>query len=41
MAEVESALHRGRDIAGPGAILVVTGSIYLVGEAMGILGVSI
>jgi dihydrofolate synthase / folylpolyglutamate synthase len=41
VAEVESALHRGRDIAGPGAILVVTGSIYLVGEAMGILGVSI
>jgi dihydrofolate synthase / folylpolyglutamate synthase len=41
VAEVESALQRGRDLAGPSAVLVVTGSIYLVGEAMGILGVSI
>ncbi len=41
VAEVESALKRGRDSAGPSAVLVVTGSIYLVGEAMRVLGVAI
>jgi dihydrofolate synthase / folylpolyglutamate synthase len=41
VVEVESALKRGRDSAGPGAVLVVTGSIYLVGEAMRVLGVAI
>ena len=41
VAEVETALKRGRDTAGHGAVLVVTGSIYLVGEAMRVLGVAI
>ncbi len=41
VAEVESALKRGRDSAGSDAVLVVTGSIYLVGEAMRVLGVRI
>jgi dihydrofolate synthase / folylpolyglutamate synthase len=41
IAEVELALRRGRDSAGPSAVLVVTGSIYLVGEAMRVLGVAI
>jgi dihydrofolate synthase / folylpolyglutamate synthase len=39
VAEVGSALWRAREAAGPKGILVVTGSIYLVGEAMTILGV--
>ncbi len=39
VAEVGSALRRAREAAGPKGILVVTGSIYLVGEAMTILGV--
>jgi dihydrofolate synthase/folylpolyglutamate synthase len=32
--DAESALNRARAIAPPGAIVVITGSIYLVGEAM-------
>ena len=39
VAKVEAALERGRAGAGPEAVLVVTGSIYLVGEAMRHLGV--
>jgi dihydrofolate synthase / folylpolyglutamate synthase len=37
---VGAALTRAREIAGPRAVLVITGSIYLVGEAMRVLGVS-
>jgi len=39
IAEVGSALNRARDAAGKRAVLVVTGSIYLVGEAMRLLGI--
>jgi len=39
VAEVESALERARGNAGPQTVIVVTGSIYLVGEAMRVLGV--
>jgi dihydrofolate synthase/folylpolyglutamate synthase len=38
-AEVEVALERARDRAGPETVLVVTGSIYLVGEVMRLFGV--
>jgi dihydrofolate synthase / folylpolyglutamate synthase len=38
IAEVSSAFHRARGVAGPKAVIVVTGSIYLVGEVMQILG---
>jgi len=38
VAEVGPALERGRAGAGPEAVLVVTGSIYLVGEVMQHLG---
>src|SRR5271168_4503188 len=41
VAEVESALERARGNAGPQTVIVVTGSIYLVGEAMRLLGVEI
>ena len=37
---VSAALQRAREAAGPKSLIVVTGSIYLVGEAMRILGVS-
>ena len=39
VAEVRLALERARDGAGAQAVIVVTGSIYLVGEAMQLLGV--
>jgi dihydrofolate synthase/folylpolyglutamate synthase len=39
-ADVGSALERARRWAGTDGVVVVTGSIYVVGEAMGILGVS-
>lgn len=39
IAEIGTALNRGRVTAGPDAVMVVTGSIYLVGEAMRLLGV--
>jgi dihydrofolate synthase/folylpolyglutamate synthase len=39
VAEVGTALERARDSARPETVIVATGSIYLVGEAMGILGV--
>jgi len=38
VAEVAPALERARDLAGKESIIVVTGSIYLVGEAMRVLG---
>ena len=41
VAEVGAALERARAVAGPKAVMVVTGSIYLVGEAMRLLGVRI
>jgi dihydrofolate synthase/folylpolyglutamate synthase len=37
--EVNLALQRARDAAGPNSVVVITGSIYLVGEAMQFLGV--
>jgi dihydrofolate synthase / folylpolyglutamate synthase len=40
-ADVESALKRARDLAGPSGVIVITGSIYLVGEAMRRLGARI
>ena len=40
VAEAEIALERARGYTGPHAVLVVTGSIYLVGEAMRLLGVT-
>ncbi len=39
VAEVAAALERARESAGPDTVVVVTGSIYLVGEAMSLLGV--
>jgi dihydrofolate synthase / folylpolyglutamate synthase len=39
--EVELALERARVSAEPGAVIVITGSIYLVGEAMDLLGITI
>ena len=41
VAEVAAALERARDGAGPKTVIVVTGSIYLVGEAMRLLEVRI
>jgi dihydrofolate synthase / folylpolyglutamate synthase len=38
IADVKAALNRAGEVAGSRAIVVVTGSIYLVGEAMQILG---
>jgi dihydrofolate synthase/folylpolyglutamate synthase len=39
--DVAAALQRARELAGTGGPIVVTGSIYIVGEAMQILGVRI
>jgi len=39
--DVASALDRARELAGAGGLVVVTGSIYIVGEAMRMLGVRI
>jgi dihydrofolate synthase / folylpolyglutamate synthase len=36
-----SALDRAREVAGPGGLVVITGSIYIVGEAMPALGIRI
>jgi dihydrofolate synthase / folylpolyglutamate synthase len=38
---VSEALNRARELAGSDGVIVVTGSIYLVGEAMRVLGVSV
>jgi dihydrofolate synthase/folylpolyglutamate synthase len=40
-ADVASALEQARKVAGPEGLVVVTGSIYIVGEAMRTLGVRI
>ncbi len=40
-SDVKSALAEAGRIAGPGGLVVVTGSIYIVGEAMLALGKSI
>jgi dihydrofolate synthase/folylpolyglutamate synthase len=39
--DVPAALERARELAGPAGLVVVTGSIYIVGEAMRALGVRI
>ena len=39
--DAASALERARIQAGPLGVIVVTGSIYIVGEAMKVLGVQI
>jgi dihydrofolate synthase/folylpolyglutamate synthase len=39
--DVAVALRRATELTGSDGIVVVTGSIYIVGEAMGILGVSV
>jgi dihydrofolate synthase/folylpolyglutamate synthase len=39
-SDVPSALERAREIAGADGVVVITGSIYVVGEAMRALGVS-
>jgi len=41
VAEMGTALQRARAAAGADAVLVVTGSIYLVGEAMRLMGVEV
>ena len=41
VAEVAAALERARELAGMEGVIVVTGSIYIVGEAMRILGVRV
>lgn len=41
VAEVPAALQRARSLAGPESVIVMTGSIYLVGEASAILGLRI
>jgi dihydrofolate synthase / folylpolyglutamate synthase len=38
---VVAALSEARRVAGPGGLVVITGSIYIVGEAMRLLGVGI
>ena len=40
IAEVPVALQRARALASGGEVIVITGSIYLVGEAMQVLGVN-
>jgi dihydrofolate synthase/folylpolyglutamate synthase len=40
-ADVASALERATDLAGPSGVVVITGSIYIVGEAMRRLGVKV
>ncbi len=37
--KVETALNHARELAGPKGVVVVTGSMYVVGEAMQILGI--
>ena len=39
--DVQQAMQRARDLAGPATVIVVTGSIYLVGEVMRAVGVEI
>jgi dihydrofolate synthase/folylpolyglutamate synthase len=39
--DVQRALERARELSGAGSVMVITGSIYLVGEVMGKIGVEI
>jgi dihydrofolate synthase / folylpolyglutamate synthase len=39
--DVSSALDRARSLAGPSGIVVITGSIYIVGEAMRVLEIKV
>src|SRR5271168_1018491 len=39
--DVQQAVERARDLAGPATVIVVTGSIYLVGEVMRSVGVEV
>ena len=39
--DVASALDRASSLAGPRGVVVITGSIYIVGEAMRVLGVKV
>jgi len=39
--DVASALERAKTLAGSDGLMVITGSIYLVGEVMGLLGVQV
>ncbi|HET7890553.1 MAG TPA: folylpolyglutamate synthase/dihydrofolate synthase family protein [Candidatus Sulfotelmatobacter sp.] len=41
VADLEAALERARSLSGPQTVMVVTGSIYLVGEAMRLLGAQV
>jgi dihydrofolate synthase/folylpolyglutamate synthase len=41
VAEPKAALERARTSAGKRGVVVITGSIYLVGEAMRLLGIQI
>jgi dihydrofolate synthase/folylpolyglutamate synthase len=40
VAEVRAAMERARERAGKDSVIVITGSIYLVGEAMSLFGVT-
>jgi dihydrofolate synthase/folylpolyglutamate synthase len=40
-ADVASALHRANSLASPQSVVVITGSIYIVGEAMRVLGIRV
>jgi dihydrofolate synthase / folylpolyglutamate synthase len=40
-SNVPSAVARARSLAGPQGVVVITGSIYIVGEAMRVLGVKV
>jgi dihydrofolate synthase/folylpolyglutamate synthase len=39
--DVRRAVERARTLAGPGALVVITGSIYLVGEVMRSIGAEV
>jgi dihydrofolate synthase/folylpolyglutamate synthase len=41
VADIAAALQRARSLAGPEGVVVITGSIYIVGEAMRLLGVKV
>jgi dihydrofolate synthase/folylpolyglutamate synthase len=39
--DVQSAVERARSVATTGTVVVITGSIYLVGEVMGSIGAEV
>jgi dihydrofolate synthase/folylpolyglutamate synthase len=39
--DVRSAVERARSLAPAGTVVVITGSIYLVGEAMSVIGAQV